>query len=116
MSRTAIVAVIAGVLVVLVVVGGFMALDRTTLHWYAGGDAASYTKLEVENLAESALARQPFPAGLDAVACPKASYHGGNRTWVVSCGYAISRSVPVGEIDVSRVVIVDDRTGKVTTP
>jgi hypothetical protein len=31
---------LAGALAVLVVVGAFLALDRTTLHWYAGDDAS----------------------------------------------------------------------------
>jgi hypothetical protein len=35
MSRTAIVAALAGTLAALVVVGAFMALDRIELHWYS---------------------------------------------------------------------------------
>ncbi len=36
--RRTLVAALAGALVALVIVGGFMALDRTVLHWYAGDD------------------------------------------------------------------------------
>ena len=34
LTRSTVVAALAGALVALVAVGGFLALDRTTLHWY----------------------------------------------------------------------------------
>jgi hypothetical protein len=38
MNARTMVTALAGALLALAIVGGFMALDRTVLHWYAQGD------------------------------------------------------------------------------
>ena len=54
LTRSTVVAALAGVFVALLIVSSFLALDRTTLHWYAA-EPAGLTATEAEAYALSHL-------------------------------------------------------------
>ena len=45
MTRATVVTALAGALVALAVVGGFLALDRTVLHWYVDASSTSIARI-----------------------------------------------------------------------
>ena len=120
MKPATVVTALAGALVALAVVGGFMALDRTVLHWYAAASEevrptptptatgtptpaptptpvhANFSEFDVLELVQSDLAGRPFPGETRFVICLTANYRSGNKTWIVRCGYYTSLSDFVG--------------------
>jgi hypothetical protein len=83
---------LAGALIVGVLVAAFLALDKTTLHWYAGPNghaSASFSTLDVQHLTESAIADGGFsvPPNTHFAKCPKAQFFSSNRKWLVTCEF-----------------------------
>ena len=143
MSKATAMTALAGALIALVVVGGFLALDRTVLHFYTSSDDApptppptqtkskpivspteeagpAFSVRDVLALAQSDLAERPFPGGTRFVLCLDAEYRSGNHLWIVGCGYYVEDVTFVGPslasdrlADVHITLILDDRTGRV---
>lgn len=121
MKRT-VLAAIAGGVVVLAIVGGFMALDRTVLHVYTSSDNApptprpspeadaAFNSLDVLRLALPQVTGLFFPEETEWVNCVTASYRSGNRKWVVTCEYRVNRNQP--SPTTTRTYLFDDRTGQ----
>lgn len=131
--------VLAGVLITLAVVGGFLALDRSVLHWYVETvptpvppptlaptlaptrvptpvptlvPEPAYTLFDVIDLTQSQVSDAGnFPAGTNWVRCLSATYRSGNRMWVVGCEFLVNRD------DTNQAAFklysFDDRTGRI---
>ncbi len=126
-KRTVLTALI-GAQVALAVVGGFMALDKTTFHWYAesSGDSErdpvrsspttearpAFTRADVMSLAKEQIARRPFPAGTNWMWCTGASYRSGNRMWVLTCEFRAEQAL-TAPVVAEMTYLFDDRTGKI---
>ncbi len=109
-------------LVVLVLVGGFMALDRTVLHWYspegpnvaetqnATEEAPAFTADDVLGVALPQVAQLGnFPQGFeDSVSCHSASLRA-NGLWIVTCEYGHAGS----QEKYPRTFIWDSKTGRI---
>ena len=115
---------LAGVFLTLAIVGGFLALDRTALHWYAESDETAPTPVptrlagpafrasDVLNLTTSQVAEAGnFPSGTSWVRCVGADFRQGNRFWVVACEFRVNRDDANPEATKS--FSFDDRTGKI---
>jgi hypothetical protein len=106
---------LAGALIVGVLVAGFLALDKTTLHWYAdsnGHASASFSALDVQHLTESAIADGGFsvPSNTHFAKCPTAVFFKTNRKWLVTCEFReTSGAAPIA----TREFVFDDRAGQV---
>jgi hypothetical protein len=112
---------ILGAMLALAVGAGFVALDKTTLHWYAessdGGTShsktATFTAKEVQQLTEYAIADGgpiKVPATTRFAKCVKADYRKGNGKWIVTCEFrANSGDAPLE----TRVFVFDDAAGQV---
>jgi len=113
---------IAGALVALVIVGAFVALDKSTLHWYAdSGDddnapsvaTAVFTDKEVEALTEFAIEDGGFqlPQNTHFAKCVNAEFRPGNDKWLVTCEFRTNTSdaQPLQ----TRLFIFDDAAGRV---
>lgn len=95
---------IAGALVTLVLIAGFIALDKGALHWYAdSGDddnpspsvaTAVFTDKEVESLTEFAIEDGAFklPQGTQFANCVSAEFRPANDRWIVTCEFRANRS------------------------
>ena len=105
---------LAGTFLTLAVVGGFVALERTVLHWYAESDEPAFTEADVLGLATSqVVARGDFPPGVGIVRCVSANYRSVNRVWVVTCESRVPLNEPFGNRLIQRTIhSFDDRTGK----
>jgi hypothetical protein len=111
-------AALIGGLVVAAFIGGFLALDKTTLHVYeesngAGASATpSFTSTDADKLTENAIASRsvPIPSNTHFAKCVKADYRPGNHKWIVSCELReVSGATPIAV----RQYVFDDTTGQV---
>lgn len=106
------------------VVGGALALDRTTLHIYSEGPEdptptpriarANFTEQDVIGLSQPAVAGLPFPTDTDWMRCVDASFRPGNGKWVVTCNYYKNREDLTAEQ--TRTYLFDDNTGELVEP
>ncbi len=72
---------------------------------------ASFTMSDVLHLAESAVAeRGSFPGETRWVSCVSASYRSGNRVWVVTCEFTVTRNAATA--DHQKTYTFDDQTGE----
>ena len=117
--KSTLLAGLVGGLIVAVLVGGFLALDKSTLHWYEGSGTAhastpSFTATDADNLTENAIASGslPIPSKTHFAKCVKASYRDGNRKWIVTCELReVSGATPIAV----REFVFDDQTGQVAS-
>lgn len=113
---------VAGAFVALAIVGGFLALDKTTVHWYAESNeeeasaglptTASFTAAQVEALTENAIADGSFkvPQTTRFAKCVQAEYLSGNDKWIVACEF---RANPGDAPLETRDFVFDDAAGQV---
>jgi hypothetical protein len=120
--RSVLLAGIIGGLVVAGFIGGFLALDKTTLHVYeesnngrANANATpSFSSTDAGNLTENAIASGtlPIPSKTHFAKCTKADYRSGNHKWIVTCELReVSGATPIAV----REFVFDDATGQVTS-
>ena len=87
--RGTVMAALAGVFVALLITGGFLALDRVTLHWYAAEDAPGLTATAAEAYAIRYMhsSEESYVGFLDSNWLPdcEAKDHSPDG-WLVSCG------------------------------
>jgi len=111
--RSMLIAGLTGAAVAVLLVAAFLALDKHSLHWYAGADdSPTFTSKTVENLTESAIADGAFqvPTNTHFVKCSNIVYIKKNRKWLVTCEFReTSGATPIG----SREFVFDDRAGQV---
>ena len=90
LTRSTVVAALAGARVALVAVGGFLALDRTTLHWYAEADApVGLTATEAEAYAIRYIhsEEESYAGFIDGNWLPDCEARDRSQAgWLVSCG------------------------------
>lgn len=90
LTRNTVVAALAGLFVSLLILGSFLALDRTTLHWYAEeGASASLTAAEAEAFVISHIIHADEDASLYTVDnwFPDCAAQGHSQDgWLVRCG------------------------------
>ena len=106
-------------LVLLLVVGGFMALDRTVLHWYSEESSKeamvtepSFLAGEVKDIVRDHIRRSDYnpysPAHRNrTIACVRAEIRP-NRVWVVTCEFRAHTTVVAESI-----YLLDDETGRI---
>lgn len=124
MNRGTILAAGISALLVLGVIGGFLALDKTTLHWYSNSEdrptataipprlQPSFFESDVTRLAQVQVANQgQFPGDTRWVRCTNASFRRGNQLWIVTCEFRLERddTLPTA----TRTYTFNDRTGQV---
>lgn len=120
-KRATAVTALAGALIALVIVGGFLALDGTVLHWYVESDEPIPTPVptrlagpvflasDVLNLTRAQVEEADvFPSDTRWVSCVRATYWSGNGVWVVECEFRVNRT---DDPEVTRSYTFDDRTG-----
>jgi hypothetical protein len=129
LSRRTMVPALAGVLLTLIIVGGFLAVDRTVLHWYSGGGESNgstpqatatpvYSSRDVLALALTQFSHTPVPQGVHSIHCYDAHYVSENQTWVVRCGYWATKptfptpGIPDHPPDYPQTFSFDDKTGE----
>lgn len=112
-------------LATLSVVGGFMALDRTFLHWYAADEAKiqtaspsaemtpTLTEDQASRLAQQHASSLRFPENARYVRCMEATYRDASGTWLVTCEYyyATDSPRPLG----TGLYLIDDETGRLVS-
>ena len=119
---------IAGAVLALSILGVFLALDRTVLHWYTpGGENAGsttsatpiYSTHDVLSLTLTQFSRSPVPQGIHSIHCYETHYLSPNHTWVVRCGYWATKpafptpGVPDHPPDYPQTFSFDDTTGAI---
>ena len=119
MKRAPVLAAVAGVLVALAIVGGFMAIDRTVVHWYMeSGQTAptpgptrlagpAFTQRDVVRLVQQYVARVYYE---HSPRC-EADFRRGNRMWVVTCYLYVAPIDRTAEFAIT--YLFDDRTGQI---
>lgn len=141
MNRWTVITALAGAFAALVIVGVFMALDQTTLHWYATTSQATvptpvptpaptqesepaFSESEVLSLTRTQIeGRDPLPSAPPhywvPVHCTEARYESRRGLWLVTCEYTaydLDPSGGAGFIDAGSGIyefVFDDQTGRV---
>ena len=107
MSRASILTALAGALIAVVAIGGFLALDSMVLHIYSEGPedptptprptrepSANFTESDVIRLTQQAVSQSTFPTGTNSLGCVSASFRSGNKMWVVTCEFTLNPDFP----------------------
>ena len=96
LTRSTVVAGLVGVLVALLITGGFLALDRTALHWYADGDAAGLTATEAEAYAATHILNVGLPNRIEDGWLPTCEARDRSQAgWLVRCGLVHPQDKPL---------------------
>ncbi len=128
MNRTVVLAALTGALLVAVLIGGFIALDKTTLHWYAESAKAAptatpvpvappvtagFTSADAIRLTQNAVSSRSlaFPQGTNWMRCLTAEFRSANRKWVVTCGFYANKDDATAAV--VKTYLFDDQSGQV---
>jgi hypothetical protein len=130
LTRRTITPTLLGAFLALSIIGGFLALDRTALHWYASEDEHTvlatlatpqpvYSTRDVLALTLTQFSHSPVPSSMHSLHCYDAHFVSQNQTWVVRCGYWVTKpafptpGVPDHAPDFPQTFSFDDQTGAV---